>query len=186
MNILARVSALSRIPLEKKIFVSLLLWALSFESFPQKLLAYQGAQLPKGTAEAPRYMRWQAERLEQFVALIALYPDSLASVHAEQQKKTTRDPQAKWQVGTVTAVQPYKVPNADPSITSYKVSVKVGNIGYVVLNTPRPGTDIGIYARGRQVPVLVGEHTITYNDRSGNSFQVPILSHTTVTPRESR
>jgi Protein of unknown function (DUF3300) len=247
---------------------------------PQKLLAYQGAQFPKRTAQAPRYMQWSAERLQQFVALIALYPDSLLSEiltastfieqgaetgrwvqshpdlnsdalgqavdrqpwpysigvfasfpsvlgnmyknrswtsppgkscnnqehdvmdtaqvsgvssdafrgsdYAEQEKKIASKPQAKWQVGTVTAVQPYKVPNADPSITSYKVSVRVGNTVYVVLNTPRPGTDIGIYARGRQVPVLIGEHTITYNDRLGNSFQVPILSHTTVTPRDSR
>jgi hypothetical protein len=149
MNIFARVSGFSRIPLGKKTSVPLLLWALLFESCPQKLLAYQDAQLPKRTAQASK-------------------------------------PEAKWQVGTVTAVQPYKVPNADPSVTSYKVSVRVGNTVYVVLNTPRPGSDIGIYARGRQIPVLVGDHTITYNDRLGNSFQLPILSHTTVPPQDSR
>jgi hypothetical protein len=122
----------------------------------------------KRTAQAPRY------------------PDAFRSSDHEEQKKTTSTPQAKWQVVTVTAVRPYKVPNADPSVTSYKVSVRVGNAVYVVLITPGPGTDIGIYARGRQVPVLIGEHTITYNDRLGNSFQVPILSCMTVTPRDSR
>ncbi len=179
--------------MEKKIVVPVLLWALLFESWPQKLLAYRDVQLMKRTEQAPRYMQWSAGQLQPFVALIALYPDSLVSeilaastFNAEQKKKTASKPQAKWQVGTVTEVRPYKVPNADSSITSYKVSVRVGNTVYVVLNTPRPGSDIGIYARGRQVPVLVGEHTITYNDRLGNSFQVPILSRTIVTPPDSR
>ena len=186
MNIFARVSALTRIPLEKKRSVFFLLWALLFESCPRQLLAYQDAQLIKRTAQAPRYMQWSAVRLQQFVTLIARYPDAFRSPDHEEQEKTASTPQAKWQVGTVTAVRPYKAPNADPSATSYKVSIRVRNTVYVVLNTPRPGTDIGIYARGRQVPVLIGEHTITYNDRLGNSFQVPILSRTTVTPPDSR
>jgi hypothetical protein len=285
MNIFASVSALSRIPLEKKISVPLLLWALLFESCPQKLLAYQDVQLTKRTAQAPRYMQWSAafasfssflgnmdenrswtsspgktcnnqehdvmvapqvvrcgaqafgnlKTTQQAVTIqssmdlannpwggsvvgsnedynrriaAAKLPNGSAqavrryaglhdqsgvssdafrgSDHQEQKKKSDSAGQAKWQVGTVTAVRPYKVPNADPSVTSYKVSVRVGNTVYVVLTTPRPGTDIGIYARGRQVPVLVGDHTITYNDRLGNSFQVPILSRTTVTPQDSR
>jgi hypothetical protein len=334
--------------LEKQISTSLVSLALLFETFPQKLLAYQDAQLPTQAAQAPRYMQQSAGPLQQ-LAFIALYPDSLVSEiltastvlgqvaradrsvqshrglkgdalrqavdhepwassiealasfpsalgnmdknrcwasslgeaynnqkhdamdavqvvrgraqasghlkttqqdvtaqsstgaanrplggnfgasdadynrpiatpkpsngstqaargyagpydqsgvgsdafsgydHDEQQKKRTAGkPQAKWQVGTVTAVRPYQVPDADPSVTSYKVSVRVGHTVYVVLNTPRPGTDIGRYARGRAVMVLVGEHTITYNDLLGNSFEVPILSRTTVTPRGSR
>jgi len=179
-----------------KTFFPLLLSALLSGSCPQKLLAYQGLQLTKRTAQAAWYTHRSAGLLQQLVALIALYPDSFASElltaprfrgsdHAEQKEKASK-PQAKWQVGTVTSVRPYKVPNSDPSITSYKVSVKVGNTVYVVLNTPRPGTDIGIYARGRQVPVLVEEHTITYNDRLGHSFKVPILSRTTVVPPDGR
>lgn len=163
-----------------------LFWALLFESCPRRLLAYHDVQLTKRTAQAQPYLQWSAGRLQQFVALIALDPDDFRGSDHEEQKKTDTTPQAKWLVGTVTAVRPYKVPNADPSVTSYKVSIRVGNTVYVVLNTPRPGTDIGIYARGRQVPVLIGEHTITYNDRLGNSFQAPILSRTTVTPPDSR
>ena len=163
MSIYAGVAEFSRIPLQKKISVSLLSWVLLLETCPPKLLAYQGAHFPTQTA-APRYMPQSAERPQQ--------PD--------------HKPPAKWQVATVTAVQPYQVPGADPSVTSYKISVKVGKTVYVVLNTPRPGTDIGRFARGRQVLVLIGEHTITYNDILGDSFQVPILSRMTVTPRSSR
>jgi hypothetical protein len=164
MSICAGVADLSRVSLQKKLSVSLLSWTLLVETCPQRLLAYEGAKLPTQTARTSRYMQQSAQRLE----------------------RTAGKPQAKWQVATVTAVQPYQVPDADPSVTSYKVSLSVGNIVYVVLTTPRPGTDIGQYARGRRVLVLVGDHTITYNDILGNSFQVPILSRTTVTPRSSR
>ena len=186
MTILAGVSAYSRIPLERKRSASFLFWILLFASCPRQLLAHQDVKPTKRTVQAPRYRQWTAGRLQPLVALIAPYPEAFTSSDHEQQKKTASTSQAKWQVGTVTAVQPYKVPNADPSVTSYKVSVTVGNTVYVVLNTPRPGTDIGIYAKGRQVTVLIGEHTITFNDRLGNSFQVPILSRTTVTPQDSR
>ena len=164
MGTCAGFAEFSRMPLQKKLSVSLLSGAVLLETWPHKLSAYQEAQFPTQTAQPPRYTQQSAER----------------------QQQTAGKPHATWQVATVTAVRPYQVPDADPSVTSYKVSVRVGNTVYVVLNTPRPGTDIGRYARGRQVLVLVGEHTITYNDILGNSFQVPILSRTTVTPRSSR
>jgi hypothetical protein len=36
------------------------------------------------------------------------------------------------------------------------------------------------YAAGAEVVVFVGERTITYNDISGNSIEVPILSRKSV------
>jgi NAD(P)-dependent dehydrogenase (short-subunit alcohol dehydrogenase family) len=52
---------------------------------------------------------------------------------------------------------------------------------------PAPvGTDNVRYETGRELLVLVGEDTITYNDMLGKSFQVPILSRGTVTPPGDR
>ena len=111
-------------------------------------------------------------------AMTEYNPDSSWQRADEQQEKTAGKP--RWQVGTITAVQPYEGSPSEPSATSYKVSVRVGNIVYAVVHTPRPGTDIGQYATGRSLPVLIGEGTITYNDILGNSYEVPILSRTTV------
>ena len=61
MSIYAGVAEFSRIPLQKKISVSLLSWVLLLETCPPKLLAYQGAHFPTQTA-APRYMPQSAER----------------------------------------------------------------------------------------------------------------------------
>jgi hypothetical protein len=88
---------------------------------------------------------------------------------------------SRYQVGTITAVQPHQAGDADPSVTSYEVSVK-GQTLYVVLYTPPLGTDNVRYEAGRDLLVLVGENAIAYNDMLGNSLQVPILSRTTVAP----
>jgi hypothetical protein len=40
--------------------------------------------------------------------------------------------------------------------------------------------------KGRELLALVGQDTITYNDRLGNSLQLPILSRTSITPQNSR
>jgi hypothetical protein len=103
------------------------------------------------------------------------------STVAPEQEKTS-----KYQVGTITAVQSHQAADADPSVTSYEVSLRVSNTVYIVLYTPPPGADDVRYAAGRDLLVLVGEDTITYNDMLGNSLQVPILSRTTVTPQSGR
>jgi hypothetical protein len=111
-------------------------------------------------------------------AMTIYNPDSSWRKVDEQQEQASAQP--LWQVGTITAVQPYPVPPPNPSATSYKVSLRVGNTVYVVVHTPRPGTDIGQYAIGRALVVLIGDGTITYNDILGNSHEVAILSRTTV------
>ena len=89
---------------------------------------------------------------------------------------------SKYQVGTITAVELHRAADADHSVTSYEVSVRVGNTVIVGLYTPPLGMENVKYEAGRDLLVLIGEDTITYNDMLGNSLQVPILSRATVTP----
>ena len=87
-----------------------------------------------------------------------------------------------YEVGTIMAVAPHQGAAAsDDSSTSYDVSVKVGETVYVVLYTPPFGRETVKYAAGRDMLVLIGEKTVTFNDPLGNSSEVPILSRTTAT-----
>ena len=84
---------------------------------------------------------------------------------------------SKWQIALITAVKQRQVTKdgtSDP--TSYDVSVKVGDTVYVVLYTQPLGEIPAKYATGRELLVLVGKNTITYNDMLGRSLQVPIQS----------
>lgn len=84
---------------------------------------------------------------------------------------------SKYQVGMITDVKARQVAGdsaSDP--TSYDVSVKVGDTIYVVLYTPPLGELPPKYSAGREMLVLVGKNTITYNDMLGRSLQVPIQS----------
>ena len=84
---------------------------------------------------------------------------------------------SKYQVGMITDVKARQVAGdsaSDP--TSYDVSVKVGNTIYLVLYTPTLGELPPKYETGRELLVLVGKKTITYNDMLGRSLQVPIES----------
>ena len=84
---------------------------------------------------------------------------------------------SKYQVGTITEVKVHHAAgsgSSDPA--SYDVSVKVGDTTYVVLYTPELGEDTVKYAVGRDLLVLVGKNTITYNDILGRSFAVTIES----------
>ena len=84
---------------------------------------------------------------------------------------------SKYQVAIITEVKPRQVAAdsaSDP--TSYDVSVKVGDTIYVVLYQQPSGELPAKYARGRELLVLVGKNTITYNDMLGRSLQVPIES----------
>lgn len=90
-----------------------------------------------------------------------------------------------YEPGTITEVKAHQGAGADPSASSYDVSVKVGNTIYVVLYTPPPGTSTITlqYVAGRQLLVRVGEKTIAFNDELGRTSEVPILSRTTVAPQ---
>lgn len=107
-------------------------------------------------------------------------PDSSWREADGQQEEAAAEPQSKWQAGTITAVRYHLVADADPSITSYEVSVKVGNTVYVAVYTPPFGIDNVPFATGRDIEVLIVKNTLMFNDLLGNSFQVPILSRTIV------
>ena len=94
----------------------------------------------------------------------------------------------KYQVAIITEVKPSQAAGGDASDpASYDVSVKVGDTIYVVLYTQPLGELPAKYATGRELLVLVGKTTITYNDMLGQSHQVPIQSQRPVIdPKRSR
>jgi hypothetical protein len=94
----------------------------------------------------------------------------------------------KYQVGTITDVKVHQAAGASASdVASYDVSLKVGDTVYVALYTPRFGDDTVKYVVGRELLVLVGKKTITYNDILGESFEVPIESQKPATaPKRSK
>jgi hypothetical protein len=89
MNIFGRVAGFARPRWGKQHLVSLLSLILLFAAWPQKLLAYQDAQAPDAQApdaqapaqdaQDPPYTQQTPEQLQQLVAPIALYPDSLVA-----------------------------------------------------------------------------------------------------------
>jgi len=85
-------------------------------------------------------------------------------------------PQPKYEVATIMAVQMHE--DSPQDIASYDVTVKVGETIYQVLYTPPVDTNVIKYVAGRELLVLVGEKTITYNDVLGQAWEVPIVSRT--------
>jgi len=84
---------------------------------------------------------------------------------------------SKYQVGTITEVKVHQTAGGGASdAPSYDVSVKVRDTIYVVLYTPSLGEETVRYSAGRDLLVLVGKRTITYNDLLGRSYEVPIES----------
>jgi hypothetical protein len=82
MNIFGRAAGFSRPRWGKQILISLLSLALLFATWPQSLSAYQdtqATQAPPQAAPAPPYTQSTPEQLQQLVAPIALYPDSLVA-----------------------------------------------------------------------------------------------------------
>ena len=79
INIFGPAAGFSKPRLGKQIFVSLLSLALLFAAWPQDLLAYQDAQAPNQPAQEQQYALQTPDELQQLVAPIALYPDSLVA-----------------------------------------------------------------------------------------------------------
>lgn len=85
----------------------------------------------------------------------------------------------KYQLGTILEVKKHSTPApTDPPTARYDISIKVDKTVYVLLYTSPPGTYGVQYSAGRQLLVLVGDKTITFNDQLGRSREVPILSKT--------
>src|SRR5216684_1942172 len=79
MDIFERAAAYLRPHLDRQLLVSLLLLALLFVAWPQNLSARQDEQDPAQASQGQQYIRQTPEQLEQLVAPIALYPDSLVA-----------------------------------------------------------------------------------------------------------
>ncbi len=85
-NIFERAAGFSRPRLRGRILISMMTLALLFATRPQNLAAYQDAQgSPQSTGvqgqpqQAQSYTQQTPEKLQQLVAPIALYPDSLVA-----------------------------------------------------------------------------------------------------------
>src|SRR5260370_14829290 len=79
MDIFERAAAYLRHHLDRQLLVSLLLLALLFVAWPQNLSARQEEQGPAKASQGQQYIQQTPEQLEQLVAPIALYPDSLVA-----------------------------------------------------------------------------------------------------------
>lgn len=94
---------------------------------------------------------------------------------------------SKYQVGTIVEVKAHQDAGSAAGAASYDVSVKVGDIIYVVLYTPPLGQETVKYAGGRELLVLVGKNSIRYNDILGQSFEAPIESQKSAAkPKEAK
>ena len=79
MNIFGRAAGFSRARGGKQVLISLLSLALLFAIWSQNMSARLDAQAPPQAAPAPPYTQQTPEQLQQLVAPIALYPDSLVA-----------------------------------------------------------------------------------------------------------
>jgi hypothetical protein len=83
MNVVGRATGFERPRWAVRILISLLSLGLLFPIWPQNLSAYQEAPAPPEAgppaAPAPPYTQQTPEQLQQLVAPIALYPDSLVA-----------------------------------------------------------------------------------------------------------
>ncbi len=79
MDIFGPAAGFSKPRLGRQILLSLLCLALLFPTWPQNLSAYQDAQDPNQASQGQQYTQQTPEQLQQLVAPIALYPDSLVA-----------------------------------------------------------------------------------------------------------
>ena len=78
MNSDGRVSEFSELHIAQQALASLLALVLLFAGYPQSLIA-QDQQGPLQVPSGPPYTQQTPEELQQLVAPIALYPDSLVA-----------------------------------------------------------------------------------------------------------
>jgi len=75
------------------------------------------------------------------------------------------------------AVTAHQKTPGDPAndVPRYDVSVKIGNVLYVVLFTPRNGASSVEYAPGIDMLFSVGSSTLTFNSKVSGTTELPIL-----------
>jgi len=93
----------------------------------------------------------------------------------------------KYQVGTIIAVERFReAGDLSSEVKIYNVSLQVNDTVYVVRYEDPLGLSTVEHVAGRDILVLIGEKTITYNDMLGRSFEVPIVSRKASAPSKSR
>src|ERR1700693_4302034 len=122
MDISERAARFLRPRLGRQIFVSLLPFALLFAAGPQNLSARQEAQSLEQAAQGQQYIQQTPEQLQQLVAPIALYPDSLvaqilaSSTFPEQVVEADRWVQAHPDLKDEALGQAVDLQSWDPSV----------------------------------------------------------------------
>jgi len=93
---------------------------------------------------------------------------------------------SKYQPGTITAVTVHQsaLGETNGDVTRYDVSVKVQNVVYTVLYTPRNGDNIVKHSPGFEMLFLVGDKTLTFNRKGSETVEAPIL-HSEILPAET-
>ena len=83
----------------------------------------------------------------------------------------------KYQSGTIMAVANHQnAPGeAASAVPGYDVSVKIGNVLYVILFAPRNGVSSVEYSPGIDMLFLVGKDTLTFNSKLSGTTEAPIL-----------
>lgn len=94
---------------------------------------------------------------------------------------------SKYVVGTIMEVTPVQsTVEASEATPVYHISVKVKETVYVVRYNTSSGNESVKYLAGMQLPVLVGEDTIKFNDLLGKSYEVPIVKKKPVISSQAR
>jgi hypothetical protein len=111
------------------------------------------------------------------ICIILICLSTLASVG--------RASSSKYQPGTITAVTVHKNTPGEggEDVARYDVSVKIRNVVYVVLYTPRNGANSVEYAPGIEMLFLVGSHTLTFNSKISGTTKLPIVSREIFPPQ---
>jgi hypothetical protein len=81
---------------------------------------------------------------------------------------------SEWQQGIITEVVHHTAAQ-DAKESNYDISVRVGNVIYVVLYSVPGSTSVAQYRVGVDLMVLVKGATLTFNDLQGNAHRVKIL-----------
>jgi hypothetical protein len=150
MNIFGRMARISRLGPGTQILVSLLSIALLFGFWVQNVLAYQdasagGDQVSRGS----QYTEQSSEQLQQLVAPIALYPDSLvaqilgASGFPEQIVEADRWIQAHPDLKDDILAQAVDQQTWDPSVKALTAFPSV--LGNMDKNLSRDGRIAALY-----------------------------------------
>ena len=84
-------------------------------------------------------------------------------------------PAVKYQSGIIVAVAKHPETKIGTSPRRYEITLRVGDMIYVVLYTAPAGSTVVEYRVGSDLPVLVGSKAIKYPDVLGITRESPIL-----------